>query len=644
MAVVQISKIQLRRGRKNSGTGLPQLASGELAWAIDTQELYIGNGAVSEGAPAVGNTKVLTEHDNILDLLNIYQYKPDDTTILSALSGVTQRSLQERLDEGKVNAASFGISGEDSEVDQLDLIQNAIFSLYLSVEENNRVALEFDPGVYRLTGTIYLPANVYLVGSGKDKTVFEFVKGGINSGTSLTLNGTSVSSAGTYTNLAVTTVTGTGSGAIVSVEKTGSGTSYTGVTTIRIINSGSGYQAGDQIKLLGSQLGGSNTINDLTITLSDAATIDTNYPKFDTDTVFEFIHSGSSRVYRNGDSGGTTAFSNTNQPRNIAMKEFSVETNRNDIRIFNFKNVRDSQFADIKVVGSWVHANGLVDNGIVFDMFATSSVVTCQRNKFNNVHAEGFTYAVYSDTNIIDNNFEDCYFKTLYKGVSLGENAGLTTIGPRRTTVTNSIFDSISRHGFIVEKGYGNRSRGNSYINVGNNNGGNANNVYSQIKFTSTGNSSTQDIFDRAIDLASSNFAEAYIPEVEGKAHRYELAPTTISLPSTSSEAWAFRIPLNSYTAIEVNYIFTSTEYDQVRKGTMHIAVFRDTTDPTKEVQIVDEYEYIGDAASETNLSFKADVVTNSSVKSLLVSYINLNGDSLSPDVNTFTYTYTILS
>ena len=60
MAVVQISKIQLRRGKKSTGTGLPQLSSGEMGWAIDSQELYIGNGSVSEGSPAVGNTKILT--------------------------------------------------------------------------------------------------------------------------------------------------------------------------------------------------------------------------------------------------------------------------------------------------------------------------------------------------------------------------------------------------------------------------------------------------------------------------------------------------------------------------------------------------------------------------------------------------------
>jgi hypothetical protein len=63
MAVVQISRIQIRRGKAQSGTGIPQLASGEMAWAIDTQELFIGNGSVFEGAPGVGNTKILTTND-----------------------------------------------------------------------------------------------------------------------------------------------------------------------------------------------------------------------------------------------------------------------------------------------------------------------------------------------------------------------------------------------------------------------------------------------------------------------------------------------------------------------------------------------------------------------------------------------------
>ena len=64
MAVAQISRIQVRRGQKNQGSGIPQLAGGEFGWAVDSRELYIGNGSVAEGAPAVGNTKLITQHDD----------------------------------------------------------------------------------------------------------------------------------------------------------------------------------------------------------------------------------------------------------------------------------------------------------------------------------------------------------------------------------------------------------------------------------------------------------------------------------------------------------------------------------------------------------------------------------------------------
>ena len=60
MAIVQISQIKHRRGVAEN---LPQLASAELGWAVDSQELYIGNGTLAEGAPEVVNTRILTEND-----------------------------------------------------------------------------------------------------------------------------------------------------------------------------------------------------------------------------------------------------------------------------------------------------------------------------------------------------------------------------------------------------------------------------------------------------------------------------------------------------------------------------------------------------------------------------------------------------
>ena len=69
MPIVQISRIQHRRGKR---TDLPQLAAGELGWVVDDQRLYIGNGTVADGAPAVGNTEILTSGSNLFDLLTDY--------------------------------------------------------------------------------------------------------------------------------------------------------------------------------------------------------------------------------------------------------------------------------------------------------------------------------------------------------------------------------------------------------------------------------------------------------------------------------------------------------------------------------------------------------------------------------------------
>lgn len=41
MAVIEIAKIQVRRGQEQQ-TGVPPLAGGEFAWAADTENLYIG--------------------------------------------------------------------------------------------------------------------------------------------------------------------------------------------------------------------------------------------------------------------------------------------------------------------------------------------------------------------------------------------------------------------------------------------------------------------------------------------------------------------------------------------------------------------------------------------------------------------------
>jgi hypothetical protein len=188
MAVVQISRIQIRRGKSLSGTGLPQLASGELAWSLDTQELYIGNGSVAEGSPAVGNTKVLTERDLTVqgNLLNLIQhiYKSNDPAIQTGptSNSPVSRQTQDRLDD-RVTATDFGTAADGS-TDDTEALQRAIDQLFLNpttaASANTadgtraRVILELAPGIYKTTSTLYIPSYATIIGAGINKTIIAY--------------------------------------------------------------------------------------------------------------------------------------------------------------------------------------------------------------------------------------------------------------------------------------------------------------------------------------------------------------------------------------------------------------------------------------------------------------------------------------
>lgn len=187
MAVIQISKIQVRRGQTSS-TGMPQLSSGEFGWSIDNQELFIGPGSIAEGAPDTNNVKLLTERDlfNNITLTDqlpyIYKNTPD-TTIVTGEDSVhpVVRTLQNKLDD-YVTVKDFGAMG-DGTTDDTVAIQRAINQLYrnpLISSNNNKVNLLFPAGTYLTTSTIYVPPYSRLIGAGIGNTI-------ININTALTL-------------------------------------------------------------------------------------------------------------------------------------------------------------------------------------------------------------------------------------------------------------------------------------------------------------------------------------------------------------------------------------------------------------------------------------------------------------------------
>lgn len=509
MAVVQISRIQIRRGKKNTSTGLPQLASGELAWAIDTQELYIGNGAVGEGAPYVGNTKILTEHDNILELLATYQYKYDSDIGQSLIDGSVRRSAQSRLDDGAVNARSLGIKsiaelsvGEDE--DQSAKLQLALDEL----AGNDTVTLEFDPGEFVLSQAITLPSNVSIRGSGKDLTVFRYTESG-------------------------------------------------------------------------------------------------------------------------------TAFTTETNSTRICLENFSFKMLENSTTFLYIDNSADCVFDNLKIEfnnGTAISTPLLADNLIGFRINGNGTI---SKNHFRNIEFRRLTYGTYADSNASFNFFDGCLFEYLYQGINIGSTS---SNGANYNTVSNCVFDKITRQALYVDKGTGNKSLGNTYKDVGATLSGTST-AYSAIKFVTGGNSSRNDSFERQTYLEPNNVlfnSNPYIQEVDGVVSRTTSTPRQTNLSYTLTPVMVFKLPLGTATGFEINYVFNSTTFGQMRKGTLHIAVDRNNN----RVQLVDEYEYLGSSSGENAVLFTATFQTNGGVKVIRINYTNTNIS----DVNTFTYTYSVIS
>ena len=164
MAVVQISKIQVRRGQKNSNSGIPQLSSAEFAWAVDSQELFIGNGSVSEGAPYVGNTKILTEHDNILDIASSYTFSSTDASITLS----EPRSLQSKLDE-YVSILDFIPKNLHSLVrqgstDSTEYFETAFSQLFQNTDAKFKKVLTVPNGEYLFSNDLRIPSGTIIRG------------------------------------------------------------------------------------------------------------------------------------------------------------------------------------------------------------------------------------------------------------------------------------------------------------------------------------------------------------------------------------------------------------------------------------------------------------------------------------------------
>ena len=174
MAVIEIAKVQIRRGQENQ-TGIPQLDPGEFGWAEDTEHLFIGKRIV-EGAVDDNNTRILTELDleefrtlalNTGTAASAYKYRNGVSYIDSSII-----SVQTKLDSTNPSLVDWGVTISSDPQDITSNLRDAITTLFQNPYylTDARRQLLIPPGDYYISGVIDLPPYTSLVGSGEGIT------------------------------------------------------------------------------------------------------------------------------------------------------------------------------------------------------------------------------------------------------------------------------------------------------------------------------------------------------------------------------------------------------------------------------------------------------------------------------------------
>jgi hypothetical protein len=535
MAVIEIAKIQVRRGQENQ-TGIPQLAGGEFAWAEDTENLYIGLKR-EDGGARDANIRILTENDvrlfnnfvSTAALNAYYTWEIDNSPFITSSTNINTvavvRSAQNKLDDF-VSVADFGVVASTATyvVDCTDSLQRAIDHLFLNHEVTGSYLpypndydtqgslrynkkLFFPAGVYRLGGTVFIPKNTVIVGEGMDKTVIE----NITTGSSIfqTVDYNERRTNPTLGKFNPTSLAITGGGQPTNIHIEGMTLRYS--TSTGVI---------PHLSLL-------------SLDCVDNAVV--------RNVKFEGYHSYSLGALSNPDYTGI------------------------DIR-----------------------GNSTLLGG---------GAVTSENILIDNCEFTGLYYDIKSnyDTNHVV--IQNSSFKYSSYGIGLSTVTNLleSSTGPQYFRIINNKFQSIEHEGIYVganSTGVATNhvSENNSFINVGNEGGGtDLNGRTPVITFATPGNASVNDYFDRQ-RYHNANFGSpvAYLPLIDGRATIDLNSVSTATLVANTSTT-IMRLPITG-NAQYLSLKYNCTSYDGTinKLGTLQVYIRPGST--PSDVQLYDEY------------------------------------------------------
>jgi hypothetical protein len=406
VAIQQVSRITVRKGLAED---LPQpLAGAELGWTTDQRKLYIGNGALADGAPVVGNTEILTEFSDLFEYSSAYVYQGAAAGYVvqtgeTSGSPVSQ-SLQSRLDSYAI-VTDFGATG-DGVTDDTAAINRALFQLYC-VQSNPAIrrSLFFPAGEYIVTDTILIPPYARLYGEGSDSSIIKF-----------------------------------------SVLPWAANTAYS--------------QAGILVEHLGNYYRSRIPVPATGILFSNTTYWDpTTLPAYVARTA-----DSQQQIGANIGVGGATAPTRISIS-NMAFKTDEAVTGGHDV--FLFENVDNASLQECSLQGPLVQANlDVATNDLAGVRFASTASLPCESITLDRCTFSGLTYGINTATLTKGVVVRDGFFQTLYQGVILGANSVILD-GPTGFRLVGNTFDLVYAEGVIINNCSLNGTAYNIFLSVG---------------------------------------------------------------------------------------------------------------------------------------------------------------------------------